>query len=81
MRYRRCFLLVVLLPLLSYAQDSTFFAAHPTLSPDGKEVYFSFDDDLWKVPAEGGEANRITALEGEAINPRVSPDGKWLAFT
>src|SRR5699024_6897064 len=81
MKYHHQFLFVFLFPIFAYAQDSTFFAAHPTLSPDGKEVYFSFDDDLWKVSAKGGEANRITSLEGEAINPRVSPDGAWLAFT
>lgn len=33
------------------------------------------------MDSNGGNASRITALEGEEINPRVSPDGKWLAFS
>ncbi|MBX2952042.1 MAG: PD40 domain-containing protein [Leadbetterella sp.] len=65
----------------AYSQSTPHFATDPTLSPDGKTAYFSFDSDIWKVPVSGGEALRITALEGVEINPRVSPDGKWLAFS
>ncbi len=63
------------------AQEKNYFASTPSLSPDGLTAYFSYDGDIWKVPADGGTATRITALEGEEINPRVSPDGKWLAFS
>lgn len=63
------------------ARSQPHFATDPTLSPDGKTAYFSFDSDIWKVPVSGGEALRITALEGIEIHPRISPDGKWLAFS
>lgn len=63
------------------AQQNAFFLSNPSLSPDAKTAYFSFEGDIWKVDAHGGNASRITALQGEAINPRVSPDGKWLAFS
>ncbi len=63
------------------AQEKAYFLSNPSLSPDAKTAYFSFEGDIWKVDANGGNASRITALEGEAINPRVSPDGKWLAFS
>ena len=63
------------------AQNNTHFTSTPSLSPDGNTAYFSFDGDIWKVNSNGGNAARITALEGEEINPRVSPDGKWLAFS
>lgn len=63
------------------AQEKSYFLSTPSLSPDGKIAYFSYGGDLWKVDAEGGNASRITALEGEEINPRISPDGKWLAFS
>ncbi len=63
------------------AQNAPYFASHPTLSPDGEIVVFSFEGDLWKVSARGGQASRITALAGEEINPRISPDGEWLAFS
>lgn len=64
-----------------FAQQTPYFASDPTLSPDAATVYFTYDSDIWKVPVSGGEALRITALSGNEINPRVSPDGKWLAFS
>lgn len=63
------------------AQEKVFFTSNPAFSPDSKTIYFSYDSDIWKVDANGGNASRVTALEGEEINPRISPDGKWLAFS
>ncbi|RZK43728.1 MAG: peptidase S41 [Pedobacter sp.] len=63
------------------ASGQTHFAAYPALSPDAQQIVFSYDGDIWKVPAKGGLASRLTAMPGEEINPKVSPDGKWLAFT
>lgn len=63
------------------AQGKVYFTSTPSLSPDAKTVYFSYDGDIWSADVNGGNAARITALEGEEINPRVSPDGKWLAFS
>ncbi|WP_223609153.1 S41 family peptidase [Chryseobacterium sp. OSA05B] len=63
------------------AQEKSYFLSSPSLSPDGKTAYFAYDGDIWKVDSNGGNASRITALDGEEINPRISPDGKWLAFS
>ncbi|MCT2564539.1 S41 family peptidase [Chryseobacterium herbae] len=63
------------------AQEKSYFLSSPSLSPDGKTAYFAYDGDIWKVDSNGGNAARITALDGEEINPRISPDGKWLAFS
>lgn len=63
------------------AQEKSYFLSSPSLSPDGKTAYFSYDGDIWKAGSNGGNASRITALDGEEINPRLSPDGKWLAFS
>lgn len=73
--------LLLLLPAFVKAQDQTYFAAYPSLTPDAQNIVFSYDGDIWKVPVKGGLASRITAMQGEEINPRVSPDGKWLAFS
>lgn len=77
-------LLVLLLVAFStFAQDKTgvYFTDHPSLSPDGNTLYFTYAGDIWKVPAQGGLATRLTAMEGDERFPRASPDGKWLAFT
>ncbi|AIM35338.1 peptidase S41 [Sphingobacterium sp. ML3W] len=65
----------------AYGQQQPTFLSHPTLSPDGKVLVFSFEGDLWKVAVEGGVAVRLTGMEGNEINPRISPDGKQLAFS
>ncbi|UVD80930.1 S41 family peptidase [Myroides albus] len=74
-------LLTLSLLSVAWGQHSPKFASTPSLSPDGKTTYFSYNGDIWQAPTAGGEALRITALEGNETNPRVSPDGKWLAFT
>ena len=61
--------------------QAPFFTTHPTLTPDGQTVIFSFEGDLWKADIKNGQSLRLTAMEGEEILPRVSPDGKWIAFS
>ena len=58
-----------------------FFTSYPTLTPDAKTVIFSYEGDLWKVDLGNPSAVRLTAMQGEETAPRVSPDGKWLAFS
>ncbi len=64
----------------TYAQE-TYFTIDPTLTPDGQTILFSYDGDLWKIPSVGGEASRITGMQGHETLPSVSPDGKWVAFS
>ncbi|AXT20811.1 PDZ domain-containing protein [Flavobacteriaceae bacterium AU392] len=79
---RHSTLLVFLLSISNVliAQDA-YFQIDPTLSPNGQTIVFSYDGDLWKIPSTGGEASRLTAMRGEETLPRISPDGKWLAFS
>jgi Tol biopolymer transport system component/C-terminal processing protease CtpA/Prc len=65
----------------SFSQDEAYFLSHPTLTPDGNTVIFAFEGDLWKADVSSGQATRLTALQGYETSPRVSPDGKWIAFT
>ncbi len=51
------------------------------LSPDGKSVIFTWDEDLWLMPSAGGEARRITRHQSGESFPVFSPDGSELAFS
>ena len=64
-----------------FSQNNSYFLSNPTLTPDGNTVIFSFEGDLWKANVNDGNATRLTAMQGYETSPRVSPDGKWIAFT
>ena len=52
----------------------------PALSPDGSQLAFSYQGDIWTVAAEGGVARRLTIHESYERFPAWSPDGKMIAF-
>jgi tricorn protease len=51
----------------------------PTLSKT--HITFNFAGDLWSVPRDGGEAQRLTSDVGLEFTPLYSPDGQWIAFS
>jgi tricorn protease len=44
-------------------------------------VAFVYAGDIWTVNSNGGEARRLTSHEGMELFPKISPDGKWIAFS
>jgi tricorn protease len=79
--YLLLFLVLVLQSFVKAQTNEVYFTSYPTLTPDGKTVIFSYEGDLWKADINNPVAVRLTAMQGEEIDPRVSPDGKWLAFS
>ncbi|MDA2930384.1 DPP IV N-terminal domain-containing protein [Acidobacteria bacterium AH-259-O06] len=50
-------------------------------SPDGQWIAIDLLEDLWLVPADGGEARRLTSDPSTELDPRWSPDGQRLVFS
>lgn len=44
-------------------------------------IAFVYAGDIWTVNANGGEARRLTSHNGLELFPKISPDGKWIAFS
>ena len=64
------------------AAGSTAEAALPRFpQPYGERIVFVADGNIWSVAKTGGEAVRLTSAEGQDMFPRVSPDGRWIAYT
>ncbi len=53
----------------------------PAWSPDGRWIAFSMRGDIWKVPAEGGQAIALTQGPAYHFEPAWSPDGNRIAFS
>ena len=51
------------------------------VSPDGKEIVFDLLGDIYTIPIAGGEAKAMTQGIAWDMQPRFSPNGKWIAFT
>src|SRR5687767_10286510 len=53
---------------------------YPSISPDGSQVTFSWRGDVWKVPASGGAALRLTSHPQDDLQSVWSRDGKRIAL-
>lgn len=62
------------------AQEEAMWLRYPAISPDGKNIVFSYKGDLWKIGTEGGLATPITLHNAHDYQPVWSNDGKQIAF-
>jgi Tol biopolymer transport system component/DNA-binding winged helix-turn-helix (wHTH) protein len=58
----------------------------PSFSPDGSKIaFFQNSDaphgDIWVIPAEGGEASRLTFDDHMGGTPVWTPDGRWIIYS
>ena len=56
----------------------------PAFSPDGRSLFFTSDrggsPQIYRMPLDGGDAVRLTFGSSYNVSPRISPDGKTLAY-
>lgn len=52
----------------------------PAPSPDGKQIVFSWQGDIWMGDAAGGNARRLTVHPGNDLTPKFTPDGRRIVF-
>lgn len=60
--------------------DTPLWMRYPNISPDGTKIAFSYQGDIYYVPAAGGEAVRLTFTEDYEYQPVWSPDSRAVAF-
>jgi len=76
----------VLLPVLfsfSVAAAGAAGEARFMTTPDirGDRVVFAWEGDLYTTSAEGGTAVRLTSNPAGELAPKLSPDGKSIAYS
>ncbi|RNC64730.1 S41 family peptidase [Proteiniphilum sp. X52] len=76
-------LTTLILSSLFFLQASAMDDARMMRYPDinGNLIAFVYAGDIWTVNANGGVAKRITSHPGIELFPKISPDGKWIAFS
>lgn len=71
-------LAVVVASLSTAALAENGYYQHPVAR--GDTLVFASEGDLWRAQTTGGSAVRLTNHVEEESNPRISPDGRMLAF-
>ncbi|RYY32700.1 MAG: peptidase S41, partial [Sphingobacteriaceae bacterium] len=81
-------LLMLMAFAAAYPQDvkapdmsSPKWLRNAAISPDGSQIAFSYQGDIFTVPANGGSALRLTIHEAYDSDPVWSRDSKMLAFS
>jgi eukaryotic-like serine/threonine-protein kinase len=74
-------LYILPLPAGSPRRLGSILAHDAGWSPDGQQIVYAHDNDLYLANADGSGSHRLVTLSGPAEWPRWSPDGKVLRFT
>jgi len=65
--------------ILGTMASETRLLRQPSISKD--HIAFAYGGDIWITGLDGGEAKRLTSFQGKEFNPKISPDGRWIAFS
>jgi tricorn protease len=72
-------LMSIFLVSIGFSINDARLLRYPDINKD--LTAFVYAGDIWIAPAKGGDAKRLTSHEGLELFPKISPDGKWIAFT
>ncbi len=72
--------LALMVGLTAFAGEKPLWMRHSTISPDGKEIAFTYKGDIYTVPSTGGRAYQLTTDQAFDGYPIWSKDGKSIAF-
>ena len=76
----KLYLTLVLFFIWGVLSAGPLWMRYPSISPDGKQIVFSYKGDIYKVSADGGRAEQLTTNPGYETYPIWSPYGKYIAF-
>lgn len=71
--------MLALVPFISNAYEDARMMRYPDIN--GNQIVFVYAGDIWTVDANGGDARQLTSHKGLELFPKISPDGKWIAFS
>lgn len=62
-----------------HAQEAQLIR-EPAVSPDGQQLAFAWQGDIWVADIDGSNPTRLTIHESYETNPTWSPDGQTIVF-
>ncbi len=71
--------LLLLFPFALVAHEDARLMRFPDIN--GNQVVFVYAGDIWTVDADGGDARQLTSHKGLELFPKISPDGRWIAYS
>ncbi len=74
-----CLLIGMMLTGVVHSQTHAGLFRYPDVSKT--QIVFTYANDIWLAPREGGTAFKLSSPAGVEIFPKFSPDGTQIAFT
>lgn len=78
-RILNCLLILCILSQAVIAQTDAGLLRYPDVSKT--QIVFTYANDIWIVPKEGGTAIKLSSPAGIEVYPKFSPNGSKIAFS
>jgi Tol biopolymer transport system component/C-terminal processing protease CtpA/Prc len=80
MKYFKLSIICIFFSFNVLPANNPLWMRYPSISPDGLQIAFSYQGDIYTVATDGGEARQITMHVAHDYMPVWSPDSKNIAF-